>query len=1278
MESRRIKILAIVDHQDNQKTLLGLIKKAHPEALTFMVLDSRKGFKLAATENPDVIFLDNINLGKNSYDFCRKLKENNGLSDIPVVFITDQESEKDCRICALEAGAEAFLTKPFDESELTALISVMVKIKNVNIKNHNEKERLNELVDKNTEELKVTYQGALDLLEDYKRENENRIKKEEALQESEEHYRELANSITDIFFGMDAELRYTYWNNACEKFSGFSAQEVIGKHFNEVFHGIPPIWGLEEKYKSVLETQQYNSFITSYPFNDKNIFLEISVYPSKKGISVFVKDITERKEIEETLRESEENFKDIFQTVKEGIVYSMITGEIISINSALEQILEISKEEIIGKNIIALSKKTSFFNEFNSINPVLEELLHGEKNHPIKVKYKNKILEVYTIINLKSERITGVIRDITERELAEIKLVESEKRYMRITSGLTDYLYTVIIINGKVVETIHNEACFAITGYSPEEFASDPYLWINMVVSEEREYVKNNFLKILEGKDVPSIEHRIVRKDGTIRWISDTAILKYDSKGELISYDGVIKDITERKLAEKELFESEKKFKTLFETANDAIMLMNDTTFIDCNTKTESMFGCLKKDIIGRSPIELSPQYQHDGRLSIDIANEKISAALGGHPQFFEWKHCHFDGSPFDTEVSLNSIELNGVTCLQAIARDVSERKQAGERLKESEEQLKLVLEGSKLGFWDWDLNTNVVQRNERWAEMLGYTLDEIKFTVKQWTDLIHPEDREKALLSLKKHLEGYTPHHQIEYRMLTKDKQWKWIYDSAKIVKRDEHDEPIRMSGTHTDISERKLVEEKLLESEKHYRDLFENAIIAIFQSSVEGKIMAVNPEFVHMFGYTSAKDLVNTVENAANLFADPNRRNEIIRLKTEQPELTTFENLYRRKDGSIFLGKLSIRQLFDSKTAQSYFEGFIEDITERKRLEKLILTQAEVTKNMTEGVCIIGLQDPTIHWVNCRFEEMFGYEKGEMIGKHISIVNAPTDIAPIEKFNEIMAIINRTREWHGEIYNIKKDGTKFWCYASVSTFMHPDYGDVLLSIHTDITERKQAEEQIIQSKKQLEQFNLHLVQAIEDERARISREIHDELGQSLTALKMDLGWVNDNVEDSSEIKNKIVDMIDIASYTIKKVQRISSDLRPGMLDELGLIPAMDWYIQEFENRSGIKCLFKPESTKSIDENKNLTLYRILQESLTNVYRHANAKNVIINLYQIEDSIILDTIDDGIGMEKEKIFSNTSLGLIGIRERAKLFNGNVEIFSDQQNGTRLKVSIPI
>ena len=186
---------------------------------------------------------------------------------------------------------------------------------------------------------------------------------------------------------------------------------------------------------------------------------------------------------------------------------------------------------------------------FQGKSRTLEFRVIGLKGRP-SILYTNAV-------PLRSERgeiisALSVTTDITDRKLAEELLLQSEARYRRITEGLTDYQYTVRIENGRAVETRHSPACAAVTGYTVEEFAADPYLWIRMVAPEDRELIQKRVEQILEGNDIPPIEHRILRKDGELRWVCDNIILNRDNSGTLLSYDGVVKDITEHKLAEEE------------------------------------------------------------------------------------------------------------------------------------------------------------------------------------------------------------------------------------------------------------------------------------------------------------------------------------------------------------------------------------------------------------------------------------------------------------------------------------------------------------------------------------------------------------------------------------------------------------------------------------------------------------------------------------------------------------------------------------------------------
>jgi signal transduction histidine kinase len=229
------------------------------------------------------------------------------------------------------------------------------------------------------------------------------------------------------------------------------------------------------------------------------------------------------------------------------------------------------------------------------------------------------------------------------------------------------------------------------------------------------------------------------------------------------------------------------------------------------------------------------------------------------------------------------------------------------------------------------------------------------------------------------------------------------------------------------------------------------------------------------------------------------------------------------------------------------------------------------------------------------------------------------------------------------------------------------------------DITERKRTEEQLRTSRGQLRALSAHLQSIREEERTLVAREIHDELGQALTGLKMDLSWLIKRFpEGQTLLMEKAKSMLKFIDTTIQSVRRLSTKLRPGVLDDLGLIAAIEWQAQEFQNRTGIQCKFNSSLREvDLDRDRSTAVFRILQETLTNVARHASATRVNIYLGKKDASIVLIVEDNGRGITKNEIFDPKSLGLLGMRERALVFGGKVEIKGKSGKGTTVTLRIP-
>jgi PAS domain S-box-containing protein len=235
------------------------------------------------------------------------------------------------------------------------------------------------------------------------------------------------------------------------------------------------------------------------------------------------------------------------------------------------------------------------------------------------------------------------------------------------------------------------------------------------------------------------------------------------------------------------------------------------------------------------------------------------------------------------------------------------------------------------------------------------------------------------------------------------------------------------------------------------------------------------------------------------------------------------------------------------------------------------------------------------------------------------------------------------------------------------------------------DITERKRAEKQLRDSREQLRALAAYLQSVREEERTRIAREVHDELGQALTGLKMDLAWIDKKLAEGTgsqlpgELQEKMKTLPGFVDTIIGTVRRIATELRPPVLDDLGLEAAIEWQIQEFEQRTGIKCRFHGGARHlHLDQERATAMFRIFQETLTNIVRHASATQVTIHLKKEADKLILEVQDNGRGMTGRELSGTRSLGLLGMRERATMLDGEVNIIGRQGKGTTVGVRIPL
>ena len=1095
MEAGHVKLLAIDDNQDNLTTLKAVVRDVLPGCTLLTALDGAHGMERARTEDPDVILLDIVMPGMDGFEVCRRLKADELLRSIPVVFLTALRTDRESRVQALEAGAEGFLSKPLDEQELVAQVRAMAKLKAANRLQRLEKEELAALVIQRTHELE--------------QELAERKRAEDTLKRSERRFRTVSRLSSDFAYSCVRTAAGAYvvdWiTDTFYALTGFSEGELRASRcwmtLTQPADGDAAMEPLRRLQPGECDTQDVRIVTKDGRILTVTNHLECEADPTVPGgMRVYgaAQDITERKRAEEQLRESEQKFQKTFHSSPVALSLTTVEdGCFLDVNAALLRMLERDREEVLGHTSVELQ----VWLQPEQRAAIVAQLKQHGTVHDVDLKVRAKSGDIRDILWSAEQVVLGgeicllaSALDVTERKQAETSLRESEERFRGFIENANDFVYA-LTPDGRFTYMSPNwrelmeEPAAAAIGQSLERYLHPDDVPLC------REFLQRvgNTTKPLGGLD-----YRVVRPDGSIRWHCSKGSACRDEKGHLIGYLGIARDITERKqieetqaflaqasgptndaffnslarylarslgmdfvcidrlegdgltartvanwcdgqfadnvtyalpdtpcgqavgklvccfpanvrqlfprdlvlqelraesyagvtlwshvgrpiglialigrspLANRSLVEatlqlvaaraagelerqqveeslrdSETRHRLLVENLNAGVVVhAPDTSIRFANPMAARLLGLTQDEMVGkRAPDPSWGFFQEDGtRLAVEEypvarllatlkpisgqvvgvnrprTNDRAWVLVSGYPIFREnhvleeavisfvditerkraetalreseerltraqrsagvgmwdwdlateqliwspqlwrlfgleptlsptfdiWRNVlHLedrqaaetrindairDHQPLSNEYRIvtASGEVRWISSLgdalydehgqalrmSGICIDVTERKQAEEALRESQEQLSLVLEGSQLGFWDWNLETDQVQRNARWAEMLGYSLQEIELTVTQWSDLHHPDDRAAAWQSIQDHLAGRTPMHQVEYRMRTKDGQYRWVLDQARVVKRDPQGKPRRMTGTHTDITERKQAEEAL-----------------------------------------------------------------------------------------------------------------------------------------------------------------------------------------------------------------------------------------------------------------------------------------------------------------------------------------------------------------------------------------------------------------------------------------------------------------------------------
>jgi PAS domain S-box-containing protein len=575
------------------------------------------------------------------------------------------------------------------------------------------------------------------------------------------------------------------------------------------------------------------------------------------------------------------------------------------------------------------------------------------------------------------------------------------------------------------------------------------------------------------------------------------------------------------------------------------------------------------------------------------------------------------------------------------------------------------------------------IYANRAILDIYGYdSIEELKTTPteKRYT----PESYAEHQIRREKRKRGDDVPTEYEISIVRKDGEVRHLQIFRKEIS---WDAERQFQVLYSDITERKRAEDALRISEEQFRRLSEATFEAIAIHD-EGVLLNANNQFFEMFGYEPGEVIGKQV---MPMTVAPEAR-EFMTKKIATGDLGPYESIGLRKDGTRF--PMEIRTRHMKYKEHNIRFGAIRDITKSKQADEMLRQSEEKYRDIfDETVEGIYRSTPAGHFliINPAFARICGYASPEEMKDKVTDIANHLYANPEDRlrFQKLIAAEGEVKGFEVQF----KEPTRGLVWISInSKAFRDEQGNIQYysGAIEDITSRKQAEEEARTSRSQLRALAGRLQQIREEERLIVAREIHDEMGGGLTGLKMDLSWLlrkmgnADPGEERVALMDKIHTSNALIDQMIKIVRRISTDLRPSVLDDLGLIAALEWQLSEFTSHTGIPHEFVTTvGYVNMEKDTAVAVFRIFQEALTNVSRHSQATKVTVVLREEErslfgdESFVLEIRDNGRGITEEEILNPESLGLLGMKERVLAFGGELSIRGEPGGGTVLVLKIP-
>ena len=735
----------------------------------------------------------------------------------------------------------------------------------------------------------------------------------------------------------------------------------------------------------------------------------------------------------------------------------------------------------------------------------------------------------------------------------------------------------------------------------------------------------------------------------------------HDALGRAVRHANALNSMLDM-LSDNDLIKRESAYrKSIIECAHDGFWLVDaQGNLLDTNQAYADISGYTVDELVGMHISQLEAKEQ-----SVDEVKAHIARVIAKGYDVFETRHRHKDGHEIDIEVSTTF--MRDTQEFVVFCHDITGRKQMEEALRvaaaafETQDAIMIT-----------DADGNILRVNHAFSSITGYSPEDVLGKNQSMMNSVHG-NQNICIEMLQQSIHDDLWTGEVFDKRKNGQIYPKWMTVTAV---KNEQQEITRHVTIFSDITARKQIEkENLRESDLRFRGTLEQAAVGIAHATLDGHFRQLNQKFCKIVGYPR-DELINMSYQDITFPADLDENFHFMQqLLAGEISTFTMEKRYVRKDRSMVWVNLTVSLLRDAGGASKYTIGVIEDITGRKQSETLVEQFGSLLQGSFNEIYLFDAYSLHFLLTSEGAEKNLGYSDDEL--SQLTLL----DIRPLltrESFEQLVAPLRSGEQpsLFFETVHRRKDGTTYPVEVRLQ-LMHGEH-PVFLAIIQDITERKQADMELDQSRKLLRELVAQSEALREEERKRVAREVHDELGQILTALRMEVSLLRIEFgEQDAALLGKIKGVTELLDQSIQCTRDVVNNLRPVAMD-MGIVSAVKWLRDEFIKHTGTLCvLYAPEEEIHLDETLAVAAFRIVQESLTNVARYAEASKVEIFLEQDADNFSVTVNDNGKGFDYLAISNRKSFGLLGMRERALALGGAVNIYSAPQDGTQVFFVVP-